>query len=60
MDVITPDGQDVEVQMQNNVVEFGAGPSEYVAVITATVPGDYLVQARLEGWLEGSTATETV
>jgi len=38
----------------------GVGQGVYGAVIPATIPGEYLIQARLEGWMQGSTANEAV
>jgi hypothetical protein len=55
MGVITPDGEDIEVDMLS-----AAGDDSYGAIITATVPGDYLIQARLEGWISGSSGSAAV
>lgn len=56
MDILTPNGQEISVQMHT----VQADSDSFEAVVPATMAGEYLVQATISGWISGSSSTATI
>jgi hypothetical protein len=59
--VITPDGKDLELPMKDTYSKLGEVPlGSYSAHFIPTLPGEYILQATLGGFLDDTTQVATI